>query len=295
MSGAICWLNGELMPAHAARVPVLDHGLLYGDGVFEGIRFYGGCAFRPGAHLDRLYRSAAAIRLTLPCDRNALAAAVAETIAAFGRPDGYLRLVITRGVGRLGLDPASCKQPNVFILADELALVSEAVRVKGACVIIAATRRIAPDALDPRIKSLNYLNHILARIEATNADADEAILLNGRGHVAEGTADNVFVARGSVLLTPPVADGALEGITRAVVLEIAQTLGIVARENTLGPYDLYTADECFLTGTGAELIPVREVDGRRLRSSPGPVFQALSKAFRGLIERETRSIMTEPA
>lgn len=295
MSGALCWINGELMSAHEARVPVLDHGLLYGDGVFEGIRFYGGYAFRLDAHLERLYRSAAAIRLTLPYDRNALTAAVTKTIAAFGRPDGYLRLVITRGAGQLGLDPASCKQPNVFILADELALVSEAVRVKGARVIIAATRRIAPDALDPRIKSLNYLNHILARIEATNADADEAILLNGQGHVAEGTADNVFVTRGSLLLTPPVADGALEGVTRAVVLEIAQTLGIVARENTLGPYDLYTADECFLTGTGAELIPVREVDGRRLKSSPGPVFQALNKAFRGLIERETRSTMAGAA
>ncbi len=294
MSGARCWLNGELMAAHAARVSVLDHGLLYGDGVFEGIRFYGGHAFRLDAHLDRLYRSAAAIRLTLPHDRNALVAAVSETIAAYGRPDGYLRLVVTRGPGRLGLDPASCNRPNVFILADELALVSEAVRTQGARIIIAATRRIAADALDPRIKSLNYLNHIQARLEATNAGADEAILLNGQGHVTEGTADNVFVVRGGVLLTPPVTDGALEGITRGAVLEIAQTLNIAARENTLGPYDLYTADECFLTGTGAELIPVREMDGRRLGACPGPVYQHIALGFRALVERETRKTAVVP-
>lgn len=294
MSGAMCWLNGELMPVQAARVSVLDHGLLYGDGVFEGIRFYGGHAFRLRAHLDRLYRSAAAIRLTLPCDHNALTAAAAETIAAFGRPDGYLRLVVTRGTGRLGLDPASCNQPNVFILADELALVSEAVRAQGARVIIAATRRIASDALDPRIKSLNYLNHILARLEANNAGADEAILLNGAGHVAEGTADNVFVVHDGGLLTPPVSDGALEGITRAVVLELARTLGIEARESTLGPHDLYTADECFLTGTGAELIPVREIDGRRLGSCPGPLYQRVAMEFRALVERETRRTTVAP-
>ncbi|MGE5241181.1 MAG: branched-chain-amino-acid transaminase [Bacteroidota bacterium] len=289
MSGACCWFNGELMPAHAARVPVLDHGLLYGDGVFEGIRFYRGTAFRPGAHLDRLRRSAAALRLTLPYGREALAAAVVETIAAYGRPDGYLRLVVTRGPGKLGLDPASCRRPNVFIIADELALVSESVRAQGARVMIASTRRIAPDALDPRIKSLNYLNHILARIEATNAGADEAILLNGRGHVAEGTADNVFVVRDGVLLTPPVSDGALEGITRAAVLELAESAGIPWAERSLGAFELYTADECFLTGTGAELIPVREVDGRAMPACPGPVFRRLLAAFHGLVERESAS------
>ena len=289
MNGGWCWFNGELMPAHAACAPVLDHGLLYGDGVFEGIRFYRGTAFRLGAHLDRLQRSASALRLTLPYGREALAAAVAETIAAYGRADGYLRLVVTRGPGRLGLDPASCRRPNVFIIADELALVSESVRARGARVMIASTRRIAPDALDPRIKSLNYLNHILARIEATNAGADEAILLNGRGHVAEGTADNVFVVRDGVLLTPPVSDGALEGITRAAVLELADTIGIPRAERSLGAFELYTADECFLTGTGAELIPVREVDGRAMSACPGPVFRRLLTAFRGLVERESAS------
>ena len=171
---------------------------------------------------------------------------------------------------------------------------SEAVRAQGARVIIAATRRIASDALDPRIKSLNYLNHILARLEATNAGADEAILLNAAGHVAEGTADNVFVVRDGGLFTPPVSDGALEGITRAVVLELARTLGIAARASTLGPYDLYTADECFLTGTGAELIPVREVGGRALGACPGPVTQRIAGAFRALVEHETRKPPVAP-
>lgn len=287
MNEAACWLNGELLPARVACVPVSDHGLLYGDGVFEGIRFYHGRAFRLAEHLDRLQRSAAAIRLMLPCDRAALTAAVAATIAAYGRPDGYLRLVVTRGAGRLGLDPASCPKPNLFILADELTLVSEAVRAQGARVIIAATRRIAPDALDPRIKSLNYLNHILARIEATQAGADEAILLNAQGRVAEGTADNVFVARGGVLLTPPADDGALEGITRAAVLELAAAGGIPWAVRSLGAFDLYTAEECFLTGTGAELIPVREVDGRAAGACPGPVFRRLQAEFHRLVERET--------
>lgn len=295
MSGALCWLNGELMPAQAARVSVLDHGLLYGDGVFEGIRFYHGKAFRLDAHLARLHRSARAMRLTIPHDVAALASAVRDTIAAFGTPEGYLRLVVTRGAGRLGIDPTSCIQPNVFIIADELSMVPERVRREGARVIVAATRRIAPNALDPRIKSLNYLNHILARLEATNAGADEAILLNAAGHVAEGTADNVFVVRDGGLLTPPTADGALEGITRAVVLELAETLGTPRAERSLGPYDLYTADECFLTGTGAELIPVYEIDGRRLGSPPGPVFQALDKAFRSLIEQETRPTLIASA
>jgi branched-chain amino acid aminotransferase len=287
MTKALCWINGELMLATEARVPVLDHGLLYGDGVFEGIRFYHGRAFRLSRHIDRLYRSAAAIRLMLPYDGGAFDMAVHDTISAFGEDAGYLRLVVTRGAGKLGLDPGGCQRPNVFIIADELAMMSEAVRREGARAIIAATRRLGPDGLDPRIKSLNYLNHILARMEATNAGADEAILLNTSGGVAEGTADNVFIVRHGKLFTPPPSDGALEGITREVILELAQELGIGFTETTLGPYDLYTADECFLTGTGAELIPVREVDGRPLGVCPGPVFFTLQTAFQKLIERET--------
>lgn len=286
MSRAVCWLNGNLMPVAEARIPVLDHGLLYGDGVFEGIRFYRGRAFRLAQHLNRLYRSASAIRLAIPHDSATLTVAVHDTITAFGAPEGYLRLVVTRGAGKLGIDPASCKQPNVFIIADELSMTSERMRSEGARIMVAATRRIAPDALDPRIKSLNYLNHILARMEATHAGADEAVLLNAQGHVAEGTADNVFVVRNGTLLTPPVSDGALEGITRAVIIDLAEVIGLPWAERSLAPYDLHTAEECFLTGTGAELIPVCNVDGRSLGSCPGPIFLRLQTAFRELIARE---------
>jgi branched-chain amino acid aminotransferase len=286
MGNAMCWFNGELMPVGEARIPVLDHGLLYGDGVFEGIRFYHGRAFRLSQHLNRLYRSASAIRLTIPQDDATLAAAVRDTISAFGLPAGYLRLVVTRGVGKLGIDPTSCTQPNVFVIADELSMTSQRMRSEGARVIVAATRRISSDALDPRIKSLNYLNHILARMEATHAGADEAILLNARGHVAEGTADNVFVVRDGTLLTPPVSDGALEGITRAVILELADENGLPWAERSLGTYDLHAAEECFLTGTGAELVPVCKVDGWSLGECPGPVFLQLQAAFRELVEQE---------
>jgi branched-chain amino acid aminotransferase len=284
----ICWLNGAVVPLHEARVSVLDHGLLYGDGVFEGIRFYHRRAFRLARHLDRLQASARAIRLDIPYDLSALEQAVQETIDAFAEPDGYLRLVVTRGEGRLGLDPASCTRPTVFIIADELTLVPPSVRREGARVIIAATRRLPVDGLDPRVKSLNYLNHVLARIEAANANADEAILLNAAGRVTEGSADNVFIVRDETLLTPPVIDGALDGVTREAILQLAHGLNIAARETSLAPYDLYTADECFLTGTGAELIPVREVDGRPLRHCPGPLFIALHDAFRQMVERETK-------
>ncbi len=283
------WLNGQIVPAAQACIPLTDHGLLYGDGVFEGIRFYHGRALRLAEHLERLSRSARALCLALPCDAHALTLAVVKTIAAFGGPEGYLRVVVTRGTGKLGLDPKSCARPNLFIIADELAMVSAPVRARGARVIISATRRLPPDGLDPRIKSLNYLNHILARIEAANAGADEAILLNAQGRVTEGTADNVFIVRAGALCTPPVSDGALQGITRALVMELATALGIACAEVSLGAYDLYTADECFLTGTGAELIPVREVDGRMLMSSPGPVYTQVQQAFQNLVRRECKA------
>lgn len=284
---AVCWLNGRVVPLSEARVSVFDHGLLYGDGVFEGVRFYHARPFRLERHLARLEASAAAIRLQIPYDTQALALAVQQTITAFDKPEGYLRLVVTRGEGRLGLDPSSCGRPNVFIIADELTLVPIAVRRQGARLIIAATRRIAVDALDPRIKSLNYLNHILARQEASAAGADEAILLNAAGCVTEGSADNIFIVRNGILLTPPTIDGALEGVTREAILQLAADLHLPARETSLAPYELYSADECFLTGTGAELIPVASIDGRPLRACPGPVYVALEKAFRALIERET--------
>ncbi|HHH48303.1 MAG TPA: branched-chain-amino-acid transaminase [Gammaproteobacteria bacterium] len=283
----LCWLNGEIMPMARACIPVSDHGLLYGDGVFEGVRFYRGRAFRLSGHLRRLRDSAAAIGLMLPLEQGVLETAVADLIAAFGAPEGYLRLVVTRGVGALGLDPASCKRGNVFIIAAQMALVDEAERRRGIRAIIAATRRLPVDGLDPRIKSLNYLNHILARMEASHAGAQEAILLNGRGHVCEGSADNVFIVREGALLTPPVSDGALDGVTRGVVMALAARAGIACREATLTPYDLYTADECFLTGTGAELIPVRDIDGRAPRQCPGVVYRELQARFQALIQRET--------
>jgi branched-chain amino acid aminotransferase len=283
----VCWMNGNIVSVGDALVSVFDHGLLYGDGVFEGIRFYHGRPFRLARHDARLRQSAAAIRLAVPYDAGQLDLAVRDVIRAYDKADGYLRLVVTRGVGKLGLDPFSCAHPNVFIIADELNMTSDTVRNDGARIIIAATRRIAPDSLDPRVKSLNYLNHILARIEAIDAGADEAILLNASGRVAEGSADNIFIVKDGVLLTPPASDGALEGITRETILQLARDAGLPTCVHSLAAYDLYTADECFLTGTGAELIPVREIDRRPLRACPGPVYTRLHTAFRAVVERET--------
>lgn len=282
-SHAVCWLNGRMVPLEEARVSVFDHGLLYGDGVFEGIRFYRRQPFKLEAHLDRLLDSARAIALDLPWSRDDLVSAVIETVSAYDGDDGYLRLVATRGEGALGIDPRNCTNPSLFVIADRLSMVARETRERGARLIIAATRRLPPDGLDPRIKSLNYLNHILARIEANRAGADEAILLNTAGRVAEGTADNVFVVRHGRLVTPPPVEGALAGITRETVLKLAHEAGMDVAEKPLAPYDLYTADECFLTGTGAELIPVAEVDGRRMSTCPGPIYLELSQRFRSLV------------
>ncbi|HHM06171.1 MAG TPA: branched-chain-amino-acid transaminase [Gammaproteobacteria bacterium] len=283
----VFWVNGSLVPREQAVVPVLDHGLLYGDGVFEGIRFYHRRPFRLGAHRRRLERSAAALRLTLPYCAAELDEAVSALIEAFDGDEGYIRLIVTRGEGPMGLDPAACPRPNVILIATQLEMVPQPVREAGARLIIAATRRLSADGLDPRIKTLNYLNPLLARLEAAHAGADEAVLLNAGGRVAEGTADNLFIVRDGCLLTPPTSEGALAGITRALVLELAGAAGLAAAELPLAPYDLYTADECFLTGTGAELIPVREVDGRPLGACPGPVFVSLLEAFRACVAAET--------
>lgn len=282
-TSAVCWLNGHLVPLNEARISVFDHGLLYGDGVFEGIRFYRRQPFKLAAHLDRLLDSARAIALDLPWSRDALSEAVMETVAAYGGEDGYLRLVATRGEGALGIDPRSCNCPSLFIIADRLNMVAREVRERGARLIIAATRRLPPDGLDPRIKSLNYLNHVMARIEANQAGADEAILLNAAGRVAEGTADNIFVVRKGRLLTPPPIEGALAGITRETVMTLALEADMIVVETPLAPYDLYTADECFLTGTGAELIPVAEIDARRMCVCPGPVYLELARRFHVLV------------
>ena len=284
---ARCWIDGSIVPASEAKVSVFDHGFLYGDGVFEGVRFYNNNAFRLPLHLKRLQRSANALQLNIPLTADGLAQAVAELIAASPLTDGYLRMIVTRGVGVLGINPTTCKQPSVIIIADQLQMVSDVQREQGVRAIIASTRRLTPDRLDSRIKSLNYLNAILARMEANFAGVEEAVLLNDRGCVAEGTADNLFIVSDGVLLTPPATEGALAGITRQTVLELAAANGIPAREAVLTPYDLYNADECFLTGTGAKLIPVREIDGRKIAACPGAIYQQLAAAFAALIQRET--------
>ncbi len=283
---AAYWLNGKLVNREQATVSVFDHGLLYGDGVFEGIRFYRRKAFRLEAHLRRLSHSATAIGLMLPYTLDELETAIEDVIRACTEADGYLRLVITRGEGSLGIDPALCKRATAFIIADRIAVVAPHVLEQGAKLVIASTRRLPPDGLDPRLKSLNYLNQVLARMEASHADADEAVLLNAQGYVTEGTTDNIFIVRDGTLMTPPVTDGALEGVTRDIILQLARELGITCSERTLAPYDLYTADECFLTGTAVELVPVREIDARMLHSCPGPVFQRLQNAFRDRIAGE---------
>ena len=293
-----CWLNGQLVAREQATVSVFDHGLLYGDGVFEGIRFYNRQAFRLAPHLQRLYGSAQAIGLTIPYTQNEMREAIEHTIQEYVRNssqhDGYLRVVVTRGIGPLGLDPSKCAKVTTFIIADQLDFVDDKAKQQGVRLIIAATRRLPADGLDPRIKSLNYLNHTLARMEANHAKADEAILLNQQGKVTEGSTDNIFIVKNAILYTPPVSDGALDGITRAVVLELAVQLGIEHRECSLAAYDLYTADECFLTGTGVELIPVRDIDGRAIAKCPGPIFKKLQAAFVNCIAQECNTLLKKP-
>lgn len=279
----LCWHENRILPAEDARISVLDHGLLYGDGVFEGIRVYHGRSFKLTEHLQRLVDSAKAIGLALPYSLSYLEQAITELIAQYQQSHAYIRVVLTRGVGSMGIDPRRCSKPSLFMIIGELSIVSDEVRSRGAKVIIASTRRVAPDALDARIKSLNYLNNILAKMEANIAGADEAILLNSAGRVAEGSADNVFIVRQETVLTPPSIEGALAGITRKIIMECAVTLNLNLREDALAPYDLYTADECFITGTGAEIIPVASVDGRMMTRCPGPIYQKLEMAFKQVI------------
>jgi branched-chain amino acid aminotransferase len=281
------WMNGHLLDESRAMLSPFDHGVLYGDGVFEGIRFYGRRPFRLGAHLDRLWRSAAALDLTIPFDRAELGRAMDELIGAGNDSDGYVRLVVTRGPGDLGIDPRSCPRPSVYLATAPVAMLGAADSRAGITAIVASTRQTPPDALDARIKSLNYLPRVLARLEARRAGADEAILLNHRGTVAEGSVDNLFTVQAGVVRTPPATDGALEGITRGAVLELARAAGIPVAEATLGAYDLITADELFLTGTAVEMVPVRAVDGRRIGAGvPGPIFSRLAGDFRRLIDHE---------
>ncbi|HED33561.1 MAG TPA: branched-chain-amino-acid transaminase [Gammaproteobacteria bacterium] len=275
----ICWINNAIVPLDEARISVMDHGLLYGDGIFEGIRFYSNRAFLLDKHLKRLMASAKAIALKLPYSIIELNEVIQSVIDSYGQPQGYLRLIVTRGTGSLGINPAQCNRPALIVIASPLLMSNEQDQSRGIRTIIASTRRIPADCLSPQIKSLNYLNSILARIEANQAGVEEALMLNQQGFVAEGTADNVFIVKNETLYTPPAIDGALAGITRELIIELATDAGIKTHEKTLAAYDIYTADECFLSGTGAELIPVREVDGRTLADCPGDVFTRISALF----------------
>jgi branched-chain amino acid aminotransferase len=280
----IIFMNDRLVPEEEARVSVFDHGLLYGDGVFEGLRSYSGRVFRLDAHLDRLYASARAICLEIPLAKEAVAKAVIDTLAANKLTDGYVRLLVTRGSGSLGLDPNRTKNPQVIVIADTISLYPREFYEKGLRIVTAATQRTQSAALSPRIKSLNYLNNIMAKLEGLQAGCVEALMLNHKGEVAECTGDNIFVVRGGRLLTPPPDAGILEGITRNAVMELAHSAGIDCREATLVRHDLYTADECFLTGTAAEVIPVVEIDGRRIgHGHPGPVTARLTADFHSLV------------
>ena len=280
------YLDGKFVDEADAKVSVFDHGLLYGDGVFEGMRSYSGRVFRLDAHIDRLWESAQAICLKIPLTKEAVAQAVNETLAANGLTDGYVRLLVTRGAGTLGLDPNRTKDPQVIVIADTISLYPREHYEKGLRIVTAATQRTQAAALSPRIKSLNYLNNIMAKLEGLQAGCVEALMLNHKGEVAECTGDNIFVVRKGLLLTPPPDAGILEGITRGAVMELARSAGIDCREATLTRHDLYTAEECFLTGTAAEVIPVVEIDGRSIGTGrPGPVTAKLLAAFHALVRQ----------
>jgi len=275
------YISGTLYDKDDAKISVYDHGLLYGDGVFEGIRSYAGKVFRLQEHLDRLWNSAKAIWLEIPMTKDQMAAAIRDTLATNGIADGYIRVVVTRGEGTLGLDPNRCSNPQVIIITDLISLYPEDYYRNGLEIITVSTIRNHPAALSPRVKSLNYLNNILAKIEGLQAGCIEALMLNSKGEVAECTGDNIFVARFGRLLTPPNDAGILEGITRDAVIGLARQSGIEVQEVPLTKHDVYIADESFLTGTAAELVPVVSIDGRTIGAGePGPVTQALLKDFR---------------
>ncbi len=284
MSSEQIYLDGELVAKEEAKVSVFDHGYLYGDGIFEGIRSYNGRVFRFEEHLDRLYESAKAIMLDIPLDKEEMKQAVLKTLRANNlTEDAYIRLVVSRGVGDLGLDPEKCEEPTIVIIASDITLYPDEFYENGLEVATVATRRNIPEALNPRIKSLNYLNNILAKIEANQNDMLEAIMLNDDGYVAECTGDNIFIVKDDKLITPPTYVGALKGIKRGVVMEEAPDLGLEVTEEVFTRHDLYTADECFLTGTAAEVIPVVKIDGRSIGDGePGAYTKDLITKFRKL-------------
>ena len=274
------YIDGKYYDEAKAKISVFDHGLLYGDGIFEGIRAYHGRVFKLQEHVDRLYHSAKALLLTIPMSPPEMMRAVVATCRKNRLRNGYIRLVVTRGVGTLGLNPNRCKQGSVIIIAGQIQLYPEAYYRNGLAIVTVPTVRNLHSALNPAIKSLNYLNNILAKIEANNAGVEEAVMLNAEGYVAECTGDNLFIVRDDEVLTPPLAAGALYGITRRVVMELAEEAGWRVREPNLTRYDLFNASECFLTGTGAEIVPVVKIDGRVIGSGkPGPVTRQLMERY----------------
>lgn len=282
------YLDGAIVPVSEARISVFDHGVLYGDGVFEGIRSYGGRVFRLQAHLQRLQDSARAIRLQLPMSLDDFAKAVHDTLRANNITDGYIRLVVTRGVGTLGLSPNRTSNPSVFIIADQIELYPKELYEKGMAIVSSSVIRNHPNAISPRIKSLNYLNNILAKVEALDAGVYEAIMYNHMGFISECTGDNIFLVHEDGLRTPPVSAGILEGITRNAVIELIKKRALPFSEIDLSRHDVYVCDECFLTGTAAEVIPVTRIDGRIISGGvPGPITRQLIADFKGLVQRDS--------
>jgi branched-chain amino acid aminotransferase len=284
--GLKIFISGKLYEKEDAKISVYDHGLLYGDGVFEGMRSYGGKVFRLAPHLDRLWNSAKAICLDIPMTKEEMASAVNSTLQVNGISDGYIRLVVTRGSGTLGLDPNRCSRPEVIVITDFIALYPPEFYENGLQIVTVSTIRNHPAALSPRVKSLNYLNNILAKIEGAQAGCVEALMMNHKGEIAECTGDNIFLVNKGEVLTPPIDAGILEGITRDAVIEIAREARLTVREIPLTKYDVYVADECFLTGSAAEVVPVVKVDNRKIGDGkPGPVTRDLTKRFRELTRR----------
>jgi branched-chain amino acid aminotransferase len=278
------WLDGKWYDRETATVSVYDHGLLYGDGVFEGIRIYGGKIFKLAEHLERLYDSAHAIWMTVPMPREELAAVTEEAVRRSGIQEGYIRHIVTRGVGDLGLDPRKCPRPSIIIIVDTIKLWPEETYETGLKVVTAGTPIPHRESLSPRVKSLNYIAHILAKIEGTQAGADEVLMLDSAGSVAEGSGQNLFIAKHGILSTPAVYAGILKGVTRDVVIELARGAGYEVRETMLNRYDVYTADEAFFTGTAAELVGIRQVDGRVIGSGKqGPITKDLRARFQTLV------------
>ena len=290
----VTYVNGTFVPKEEAKVSVYDHGYLYGDGIFEGIRAYDGRIFRLEQHLDRLFESARYLMLEIPLSRDELRAAILETVRRCGLRDAYIRPVISRGVGDLGLDPRKCRRATVVIIVDTIQLYPKEAYERGLRAITATTRKVRPDALSPQAKTLNYLNNIMARLEANQAGVEEAIMLTADGYVCECSADNLFIVRAGAVWTPPAYLGILKGITRGAIIELAATIGVPLAEQVFTLHDVYTADECFLSGTGAELGPVVEVDARPIGTGrPGPLSARFLRAFRELARTDGTLVYPE--